>query len=302
MATNRGDFSDDGMIFLYYDFYLCDILKWFFAQVLKNILGSLNYETQSTGNKKEKKRGAVGEKLIGIEREFALNREAHFRRILSSLQKELQELHDGTHKNFLDGFADLEDDRDKELSRIKFVRDYGRENAKREYLRELQTAKHHFEETKKDLRERLLQSISNRRKRLREDKLIIDTANDSYLLLHSSSSGAITPSANDAQDRRKLRHRGKGLQINSNTAADSANESVGTTGGIVKKPKRGNNGNYHERDDRYPRDVREFMSRDREKGPLIPSGNLSDITDDIMIMRKAALRRPQASLNLKSRQ
>ena len=85
------------------------------------------------------------DRLSGLEADFTINRETYFRKMLSWLQKELQDLHDGLHQGYLDGLAQLEDDRDTELKRLKSVRDAAHQAAREEYEREVEAARDEYE-------------------------------------------------------------------------------------------------------------------------------------------------------------
>ncbi len=149
----------------------------------------------------------LSERIDHIARDFSLNKDHFFRARLSSLQEALGRLHDGTHEEFVESCMELEDIRDETLyaARDDGVRALVRANA--EYHSEIAAANAEYENSRATMKSELLAHLSNKRRRLIEDKSLSDIA--SLPLLNSDLPGS--PSLNGASGvggfPRKLRHR-----------------------------------------------------------------------------------------------
>lgn len=107
--------------------------------------------------------------------------------MLHDLQSTLASLHAGTNEEFLEQLADLEEERDQELVRLSLWEAYQIDRAERDYQREITLANEEYTNMTLLVRERLMGHLESQRKRLREDKTLLDIANDRLMFLSGSS-------------------------------------------------------------------------------------------------------------------
>ncbi|KTW27246.1 uncharacterized protein T551_03240 [Pneumocystis jirovecii RU7] len=175
-------------------------------------------------SKKDKRRRLLIEKLDHISRDFLINRESYFHNQLLSLQNEIQQLHDGTHIEYLDGLRDLEEIREKELKSVQLMKEFLLKRAENEFVHNVEELEEEFAISKTTLKSTLLSHLFSRKRRLHEDKELLDIVNDSSLASHSYSTTnpSLSPISSISNiDKRKLRHR-KGLGNNKNTSIDDS--------------------------------------------------------------------------------
>ncbi|EMR10663.1 hypothetical protein PNEG_01363 [Pneumocystis murina B123] len=180
---------------------------------------SLNISASES--KKDKRRRLLIEKLDHISRDFIMNRESYFHNQLLSLQNEMQQLHDGTHEEYLDSLRDLEEIREKELKSIQLMKDFLLKRAESEFEHDVELLEEEFTMSKATLKSRLLSHLFSRKRRLHEDKELLDIVNDSSFVLHSHSTTnpSLSPISITSTDKRKLRHR-KGYVNNKSGLAE----------------------------------------------------------------------------------
>lgn len=61
-------------------------------------------------SKRDRRKRDIAEHLDRISNEFLTNRNSYFRQVLSDLQVELQELHNGTHPELIAALSQLEEE------------------------------------------------------------------------------------------------------------------------------------------------------------------------------------------------
>ncbi|KAF5099555.1 hypothetical protein D0Z03_000987 [Geotrichum reessii] len=106
--------------------------------------------------------------------------------MLHALQSTLSSLHAGTNPEFLEKLADLEEQRDQELLRLRLWEDYRIERTETEYQREVEAANEEYGRLTLLVKERLMERLENQRKSLREDKALLDIANDHMVFLNNT--------------------------------------------------------------------------------------------------------------------
>ncbi|KAG4305636.1 hypothetical protein PORY_001192 [Pneumocystis oryctolagi] len=177
-----------------------------------------------TESKKDKRRRLLIEKLDNISQDFLINRESYFHNQLISLQNEIQKLHDGTHSEYLDGLRDLEEIREKELKNIQLMEEFLLKRAENEFEHDVEALEEEFAMSKATLKSTLLSHLFSKKRRLHEDKELLDIVNDSSLVPHSHSSTnpSLSPVSSISNiDKRKLRHR-KGSGNNKTNIDDTS--------------------------------------------------------------------------------
>ncbi|KAK9452744.1 Sds3-like protein [Dipodascopsis uninucleata] len=246
--------------------------------------------------KKDKRRNNMADRYAQLNSMFTAQKDVIYRDTLQSLQTTLAALHAGTDPEYLEGITDFEEERDAELVTLFLYEQFLISRAEREYDKDVSAAEEEYLVMARSMRERLLLRLEGQRKKLKEDKEMLDIANDHSLLLsvagypQSPGSGSGGGGMMSVGERRKnLRRRGELSAI----AAES--------GGSSKRRKR----NGKDRDevaafwsDREPLPFGNYRddavsgsgsgaSRHREK----PFGGLSalkpeEINEDLSILRK----------------
>ncbi|KAG4301647.1 hypothetical protein PCANB_001691 [Pneumocystis canis] len=166
--------------------------------------------TQIAESKKDKRRRLLIEKLDHISRDFLTNRESYFYNQLLSLQNEIQQLHDGTHAEYLDGLRDLEELREKELKSLQLMQEFLLKRAENQFKHDVWALEEEFSMSKTTLKSTLLSHLFSRKRKLHEDKELLDIVNDSSLTPHThpTTNSLLSPVSSISNiDKRKLRHR-----------------------------------------------------------------------------------------------
>ncbi|KAG5363215.1 Transcriptional regulatory protein [Yarrowia sp. B02] len=133
--------------------------------------------------KKDKRRQSIAYRLGHISDMFESDRDRHYRDMLRTLQNTLSSLHAGSNMDFLEKLVDLEETRDKGLVQLKLWEQYQLDAVDSEYDAEVAVAEDDYARMVKMVQERLMSRITLQRKRLREDRAVLDIANDNMLLL-----------------------------------------------------------------------------------------------------------------------
>ncbi|KAG5513271.1 hypothetical protein PMAC_001642 [Pneumocystis sp. 'macacae'] len=208
-------------------------------------------------SKKNKRRRLLIEKLDHISRDFLINRESYFHNQLLSLQNEIQQLHDGTHSEYLDGLRDLEEIREKELKSVQLMKEFLLKRAENEFEHNVEELEEEFLMSKATLKSTLLSHLFSRKRKLCEDKELLDIVNDSSLGPHSYSTTnpLLSPVSSISNiDKRKLRHR-KGLGNSKNASID---DSVSLSSSINYK-KSSDNTNF------FLKSIEEQITKERNR-------------------------------------
>lgn len=206
---------------------------------------------QTGSNKRDKRRQTIALRINYITEQFQVDRDINYREMLHALQGTLSSLHSGNSPEFLETLADLEEERDQELMRLALWEKYRIERAETEYQNEVAEANEEYARLTMLVKERLMTKLEGQRKNLREDKALLDIANDHMVYLNSAygASGdrsnlednVGSPNLMYANDRRHLRRRG---DFGTTSALEdisgiSSNEGRGnrTEGGSNKRRK-----------------------------------------------------------------
>lgn len=140
----------------------------------------------NTTGKRDKRRHGIAMRINYISEQFEADRDVHYRDMLHALQSTLSSLHTGNNEEFLEQLADLEEHRDEELTRLNLWESYQIDRTEREYQREISAANEEYTKMTLLVRERLMNHLESQRKRLREDKTLLDIANDHLVFLSGS--------------------------------------------------------------------------------------------------------------------
>jgi len=216
---------------------------------------------------RNKRRRDLADRLSSLNASFVLHRDIHYRTLLNHLQTDISTLHDGTNPAFTDTVGDLEEERDGGLQQLKLYRDFLIDRAGREYERECEAAEEEYKQLTSSLKERLLTRWTAQKKRLREDKEMIDVANDSSMLLHPGSY-SLMPSS---PERRRLRKRGEDV-----VSVGSATSTL--LNGKPRRKRREEGGGW-------------WSDREKEREPgrafaAVSSLREADAQDDLLLLRR----------------
>lgn len=214
-----------------------------------------NTNTSISTGKRDKRRHGIAMRINYISEQFEEDRNEHYRDMLHDLQNTLASLHAGTNEGLLEQVADLEEHRDQELVRLNLWEAYQIDRAEREYEKEITQANEEYTKMTLEVKEQLLNHLEGQRKRLREDKSLLDIANDHLMYLSGSwyaeasngpGSGGTTSTPNPilgllASERRSLRRReiGSGFEELSGMSGGEGREygsGATSTGPKRRKP------------------------------------------------------------------
>ncbi|ODV90236.1 hypothetical protein CANCADRAFT_16351, partial [Tortispora caseinolytica NRRL Y-17796] len=134
-------------------------------------------------SKKDRKKQIITEGLAHLQEAFLVQKDHHYRRILQDLQSKLTGIRLGTDPEFLEMCRDLEESRDYYLVELKLWDQYQRETALKEFQAEKDLINEDHANRIQAVRSKLIARLEGQRKRLREDKDLLDIANDHSLML-----------------------------------------------------------------------------------------------------------------------
>lgn len=142
-------------------------------------------------SKRDRRRQSLSLKLHQMNEMFERDKDLHYRDMLRVIQDDLYMLLVGKNEEFLQELADVEEIRDEQLVGLYLWRQYQLESTEREYEREVEQANEEHQQMTEMVKQRLMSRLEAQRKRLSEDKLLLDMANDHSLFLSGSvGSGA----------------------------------------------------------------------------------------------------------------
>ncbi|KAK9241284.1 Sds3-like protein [Lipomyces kononenkoae] len=177
-------------------------------------------QSNITASKRDKRRHNLTDRYTYLTNTFASQKDTIYRDTLSDLQNKLAALHSGTDSDYLDRVTDLEEERDAELVTLYLNEAFLIARADREHELDAAAAEEEYAAKAKSVREQLLARLESQRRKLREDKELLDIANDHSLLL--SVSGYQTPGSPSSagsgmmgsvgERRKNLRRRGEIVQ------------------------------------------------------------------------------------------
>ncbi|KAK9368725.1 Sds3-like protein [Lipomyces kononenkoae] len=208
-------------------------------QVNATTTGTTTTTTTTTASKRDKRRHNLTDRYTYLTSTFASQKDAIYRDTLSDLQNKLAALHSGTDPDYVDRVTDLEEKRDAELVTLYLNEAFLVSRADREHELDVAAAEEEYAAKAKSVREQLFARLESQRRKLREDKELLDIANDHSLLLSvsgyqtpgSPSSGGSGMMGSVGERRKNLRRRGEVLQT-----------AVVENGAAAKKRKRGGAG------------------------------------------------------------
>lgn len=151
------------------------------------------------------RRANIISQIDRLESEFIKKKDRYCGEQLRQLQEDLSRLHDGTHKDFNTGVADLMDIRNESLY---IAREEGLSKLRRaeaDYERETASANEEFEASKASLKDDLLGYLRGKRRQLETDKALSDVSLSTTL--EAPPSPSLHNMASAAVGSRKLRHR-----------------------------------------------------------------------------------------------
>lgn len=140
----------------------------------------------AASGKRDKRRQGIALRINYISERFEADRDIHYREMLHTLQSTLSSLHSGTNEEVLEQLADIEEKRDQELTRLNLWESYQIDRTEQEYQREIASANEEYTNLTLLVKERLMARLEAQRKRLREDKALLDIANDHMVFLSGS--------------------------------------------------------------------------------------------------------------------
>lgn len=168
-------------------------------------------------SKREKKRQNMSNRLFRISDMFEAERDVHYRNMLHNLQSTLYSLHVGENMEYLEELADMEETRDEGLVTLYLWRKYQIERVDLEFQKDIELANQEHADMTAFVKDKLMQKLEGQRKKLSEDKALLDVANDHSFFLSSMSPGGWSGSGGvpgspsgtygSGMDRRSLRRR-----------------------------------------------------------------------------------------------
>lgn len=203
----------------------------------------------STTGKRDKRRQTIALRINYISEQFENDRNDHYREMLHALQSTLSSLHAGTNPEFLEQLADLEETRDEELLRLRLWEEYRIDRTETEYQREVEAANEEYGRLTLLVKERLMERLENQRKSLREDKALLDIANDHMVFLNSAyangSSGYYSSNYHsNSINNNALNANNSGHYGNTNSSANNNNGNNSNTEDPGNMSTRYGNGYY----------------------------------------------------------
>ncbi|ANB14664.1 Sds3p [Sugiyamaella lignohabitans] len=149
-------------------------------------------------SKRDKRRQTLAAKLDQITDMFENERDFHYSEMLRTLQSTLYSLHVGDNPEFLEELTDLEEVRDEQLVMLYLWEKYQIERADHEYNQDVELANEEHRQMTDMVKEKLMAKLESQRRKLSEDKTLLDIANDHSFFL--SSSGLYHSERNSAKD------------------------------------------------------------------------------------------------------
>ncbi|SCV00842.1 LAME_0G12354g1_1 [Lachancea meyersii CBS 8951] len=139
-------------------------------------------------SRKDKRRHNFESRVNKIVRSFSVDKDAHYRDRLTTLQTTLTTLHQGNSSQFLRQLRDLEEERDLELVSLRLFEEYRVDRSRIEFQEDLEKTKAEHEKIIKLCKEKLYESLESKMKKLQEERLLMDVANaHSYSMDYSRS-------------------------------------------------------------------------------------------------------------------
>lgn len=180
--------------------------------------------------KREKRRKSIASKLKYLNESFEKDRDAFFSDSLYTLQSRLYALHNNTDPEYCEKLADLEEERDYRLTELYLWERYQMERVRRQYEEDMQAAIASHDNMVRTVKEKLKVRLETQKKRLAEDRSILNIATDQSFFASAMTACAPTsPGSNmtalSGAERRTLRRRD--VSLNS--------DASGTEGGSRRR-------------------------------------------------------------------
>jgi hypothetical protein len=175
----------------------------------------VSVEQMSSANKRDRRRQSLVQRLDELGDMFQQERDLHYSEMLQNLQMTLFTLHVGRNEEFLDEIADFEEARDENLVMLYLWEKYQMEASEREYEEAVAAANEEHESMTQMVKDRLMARLESQKKKLSEDRALLDIANDhSFNLAQGPMSALTAPGSpggigglSSAFERRNLRGR-----------------------------------------------------------------------------------------------
>lgn len=176
-------------------------------------------------------------RLSKLETTFGEDRSSFYRALLHNLQTTLATIQQGTNEDYVDQKAELEENRDYELTRLRLWEEYQVKRVETEYKEDVARAKENYDLMIKLLKEKFYDKLQQQVKQLKEDKLLLNLVNASswntlngHDLTISALSAAAAALSISLNDRRSLRKREFHSRFTSGEA-DDLSDGAGNSNG-----------------------------------------------------------------------
>lgn len=167
-------------------------------------------------SKRDKRRKSIASKVKLMNDNFEQHRDGYFSEIMHRLQVKLLALKKGTDPEYLERVADLEEVRDYRLTELYLWEQYQIEQAQKQYEKETTSVMEAHENMMEIVRQKLKARLENQRKRLAEDRALLNVSSD--FSFFATAANPIIPTTRSAavaalsgNDRRTLRRGDFGL-------------------------------------------------------------------------------------------
>lgn len=124
---------------------------------------------------------------------FQHERDLHYSETLQTLQMTLFTLHVGRNEEFLEQIADFEEARDEGLVTQYLWEKYQLEASEREYEEAVAAANEEHDSMTQMVKERLMARLESQKKKLSEDRALLDIANDHSFSLSQGPLASLAP-------------------------------------------------------------------------------------------------------------
>ncbi|KAK7204785.1 Sds3-like protein [Myxozyma melibiosi] len=189
-------------------------------------------------SKRDRRRHNMSERYNALTALFAAQKDVIYRDSLGELQATLGSLHAGTDPVFLEALHDIEEARDSELVTLYLNQEFLLERAEKEYRRDVDAANEEYEDLARSVREHLLNRLEMQRRKLREDRELLDIANDHSLLLSVSGyNGSQAGGSGGASSGRDTGDGGHSYGSQGPDSPGGASSSGGAMGSVGERRK-----------------------------------------------------------------
>uniref|UniRef100_A0A0K8S5X5 Breast cancer metastasis-suppressor 1-like protein-A n=1 Tax=Lygus hesperus TaxID=30085 RepID=A0A0K8S5X5_LYGHE len=152
----------------------------------------------------ERRRNELLDAIADLERQFATLREQLYRERIMQVKTQLEEVHDGTAKEYRQPLEELQQNMKTRIEVAGVLRKLRLENIDNNYKAEEMAAKQNFENEKLRLFDSMKEDLEEKIRRLDEDRNSIDFQNDLYSSEKSKKqSGKIWKKKSSDSSRRK---------------------------------------------------------------------------------------------------